>query len=123
MVKDGLAKIEVLNRRLDGDFEFRFVSFPDILRGEVARDLAGDYNRKNARHAAPLISNWKVASSFMPEVVEKIPLSPWDGVLFCPGKERKRDDKILLWRHGEELLSALLSAMNLLAVREMLRNG
>jgi len=99
-MEDGRVQIEVLKRDENGIL-FRFVSFPDVLRGRMDFEIYG----------------WEVCSEDFPEVMR------WDRILFCPGRIREQDESECYWEGEESLLRTLIRMIDLAHVRALMLGG
>jgi len=114
-VPDGKAAIEIVPEferlRDDPVIPFRFVSFPEILRGRVSGLVA---IRGYDRDVIPsLIVNWR--SAYSPLVVE---YDKEDSTIlfFAPGSECERDDDVCFWPadlpDAESSLKTVIDSIN-----------
>ncbi len=110
-IPDGPAKITFLSRKR-GDARFAFVSFPERLRHSYEQK-GGIFYRRDAIKCR----GWEIYSRTCPEVKLDD-----QNILFCPGVNPNKDNRILRWPHKISLLNNLLAAINKHAGRPSWRN-
>ncbi len=100
-IPNGPAKIEVLSRK-GGLIEFRFVSFPELLRRRMDEPfLHGPMDDNNFL----VVGKWEVYSRGSPEYCG-------EHTLFCPGSVRELDNRSVTCKITDRTLKAIVRAIN-----------
>ncbi len=94
-IPDGPIAIEIIENK-PWAIKFRFRSFPKKMRDQRGGFLSQD--------EPVMVDGWEIASASFPDVNGK--------VLFCPGLDKQRDDRVVTWSGKLSLLHALIAAGN-----------
>ncbi len=97
-IPNGPATIEILSDK-DGVIGFRFVSFPELLRGNSKFTGAIQLSEQSIKY-----KQWRINSQIDPEIQYL--------QVYCPGRLSARDDRILVWKDGRKNLDGIIGAIN-----------